>query len=353
MKNRIGFASFVSTVSTAAVIACTGLFASAPAVGADLAVREIGSFYIGGEEMRVSGQPIKEVSTTAGMPPAKRDPNGEFEIGQMYVQFTKLAHPKAKYPILLLHGGGLSGTTYETKPDGQPGWQQYFLAAGYDVYVPDAVERGRSSWSPFYDGAPVLRPKREIWELFRFGPEGSYDPSPEKRVAYPGVQFPVALLDDFAKQMMPRWTTNDVRTQKAYDALVDKVCPCYIVVHSQGGNFGYTAAMHNPGKVKGLVLLEPSGAPNPATADKNSAAKVPHVAVWGDNIQKGKVWPNYQKASIQWRDAVKGAGGSFDWIELPTLGIFGNTHMMMMDKNSDQIAGIVQDWLSKHGSMLP
>ena len=36
--------------------------------------------------------------------------------------------------------------------------------------------------------------------------------------------------------------TNDVATQAAYDALVDKVCPCIVVVHSQGGNFGFNAA---------------------------------------------------------------------------------------------------------------
>ena len=38
-------------------------------------------------------------------------------------------------------GGGLSGVTWETKPDGNPGWQQFFLKAGHDVYVSDAVER--------------------------------------------------------------------------------------------------------------------------------------------------------------------------------------------------------------------
>ena len=47
------------------------------------------------------------------------------------------------------HGGGLSGVTWETKPDGKPGWQNYFLKAGHDVYVSDAVERGRASWARY------------------------------------------------------------------------------------------------------------------------------------------------------------------------------------------------------------
>ncbi len=327
------------------------LVAMAVPAQAEYLVREIGSFYIGGEEMRVSGQQLVAVSTTAGMPVAKRDPNGEFEMGQMYVPYVRLADPKAKYPILFIHGGGLSGTTWENSPDGHPGWEQYFLQAGYDVYEPDAVERGRSSWSQFYKGQPLFRPKREIWELFRFGPDGSYNADPAKRVAYPGVQFPIDQLDSLSKQMIPRWTTNDAPTQRDYDALIDKVCPCILIAHSQGGNFGYTALMHNPAKVKALVLLEPSGAPNPDTGDKADAAKSPELTVWGDNIQKSKFWPGFQKASANWRSAVQQAGGTFDWIELPKIGITGNTHMMMQDKNSDQVAGVVQKWLAAHDSM--
>ena len=34
---------------------------------------------------------------------------------------------------------------------------------------------------------------------------------------------------------------------------------------------------------------------------------------------------------------------------LPKAGIKGNSHMMMMDKNSDQVAGLIQDWLKKKG----
>ena len=91
----------------------------------------------------------------------------------MYVQFVKQAAPKSKLPLLLWHGGGLSGATWETKPDGKPGWQQFFLNAGYDVYVSDAVERGRASWARYpeiFKSEPFFRPKKEAWELFRIGP---------------------------------------------------------------------------------------------------------------------------------------------------------------------------------------
>jgi pimeloyl-ACP methyl ester carboxylesterase len=40
--------------------------------------------------------------------------------------------------------------------------------------------------------------------------------------------------------------------------------PCVIVVHSQGGNFAFRAALNAPDKIRAIVAAEPSGAPNPA-----------------------------------------------------------------------------------------
>ena len=62
-------------------------------------------------------------------------------------RMARLSSPRAKYPLLLIHGGGLTGVTWETKPDGQPGWQMFFLKAGHDVYVGDGMERGRATWA--------------------------------------------------------------------------------------------------------------------------------------------------------------------------------------------------------------
>jgi pimeloyl-ACP methyl ester carboxylesterase len=341
-------------MSRPVLLALGAMFAVAVSAGAraDYQVREIGSFYVGGHEVQLRGLPQREISFSAGMVPVKVDPNGEFETGQMYVQYVRLAQPSARYPMLLWHGGGLTGTTWETKPDGKPGWQQFFLGAGHDVYVSDAVERGRASWSRFpeiYGSEPFFRSEKEAWELFRIGPPGSYDPAPEKRVAFDGERFPTAAFEQFAKEFVPRWSSNDAATQAAYDAEVRKVCPCVIVVHSQGGNFGYNAALNNPDLVKALVLIEPSGAPDPAKADAAAVRGIPHLVIWGDNLDRVPPWPAFRAPSERWRDAIVKAGGIVNWVELPKLGIQGNSHMIMMDDDSDQIAGIVQDWLAKHG----
>jgi len=41
------------------------------------------------------------------------------------------------------------------------------------------------------------------------------------------------------------------------------------------------------------------------------------------------------------------AGVHPTWLNLGTLGIHGNGHMMMLEKNSDQIAEVIERWVGK------
>ncbi len=315
-----------------------------------LEVAEIGSFHVGGRPAVLAGLPLCEVALSAGAPAYMIDPNGELEVEPMYAQYVRLARPKARYPLLLVHGGGLTGVTYETTPDGRPGWQSYFLHAGHDVYVSDAVERGRASWARYpeiFASEPFTRTKREAWELFRFGPDGSYP----ARAAYAGTQFPLEAFDQFAKQTVPRWATNDAATIAAYEAYFRKVGPCVVVAHSQGGNLVLTAGLRVPELIKGYVLVEISGAPDPAKTDVAVFKRVPHLFVWGDYLADSPLWVQMTAAIARYRDALRAAGGSAEWLELPAAGITGSSHMMMMDRNSDQVAGLIQDWVGKHGLM--
>ncbi|KAH6900672.1 hypothetical protein B0T10DRAFT_453185 [Thelonectria olida] len=42
------------------------------------------------------------------------------------------------------------------------------------------------------------------------------------------------------------------------------------------------------------------------------------------------------------------AGLSVEWIRLENLGIEGNGHLMFLETNSDQIAGVIERWITKH-----
>src|SRR4051812_46981617 len=312
-----------------------------------IGLRDMGSFHAGGRAIEMTGQLVKGGVFAPGGVPAKVDPNGKSQVEQMYVQSFLPQNRKGKLPLLLWHGGGLSGVTYETKPDGGDGWMHYFIRKGWDTYVSDAMERGRSGWSSTFKGEAMALPFGDPWERFRMGPIGSWNDDPAKRVSYPGSQFPAEAYPQFMKQGVPRWVTTDDEIVKAYIELVDKICPCVVLVHSQSGTFGYKVLEARPDKVKALVAVEPT-----LGGDKSKAASVkgtPILVVIGDNAKEHPRWKNIRQNSVAYAEAFKAAGGSLDLVDLPDVGIKGNSHMMMMDKNSDQIAGLIQDWLVKKG----
>lgn len=309
-------------------------------------ISDIGSFHIGGRTVTLNGLRPRELVLTPGAPRTTFPSDGDFMTGQMYVHYVKLAAPRARYPLLMWHGGGMTGVTWETKPDGGAGWQSHFLNAGHDVYVSDAVERGRASWSRYpevYRDAPHFRSKAEAWDLFRIGPPGSYATKPTERRPYPDQQFPVAAFDQFSKQIVPRWAGNDAITQAAYDSLVQKIGPCVIMTHSQGGAFGFRAALHAPDLVRAVIAVEPSGAP--VEADLSELRSVPHLFVLGDYLADNPLWRALLPNIESYREALADQGGVAETLHLPSLGIQGNSHFPMMDRNSDLVAELIRDWM--------
>ena len=47
------------------------------------------------------------------------------------------------------------------------------------------------------------------------------------------------------------------------------------------------------------------------------------------------------------------AGVPNDFVRLPDIGIRGNGHMMMLEKNSDDIAAVIEGWLKKKFAKKP
>src|SRR5207253_6889521 len=73
-------------------------------------------------------------------------------VGHMYVEYMIPARRTHPYPIVMVHGGGQTGTNFTGTPDGREGWAQYFVRRGYAVYVVDQPGRGRSGYLPFAYG---------------------------------------------------------------------------------------------------------------------------------------------------------------------------------------------------------
>ena len=160
----------------------------------DIVLRGMGSFHIGGRIAEVAGKPVKDIQRVPGGPISKLDPNGQFMVEQMYTHYFLPKNKKGKYPLLMWHGGGLTGATYESTPDGREGWMNMFSRKGWDTYVSDAVERGRSGCaSPdVWGDAPIFLNYQDPYERFRIGAgEGSWNADPAKRKLLAGNQFPV------------------------------------------------------------------------------------------------------------------------------------------------------------------
>lgn len=329
-----------------ALAAQTRLEAGTDAV---MQVREIGSFYVGGRSVSLHGVRERARVRRADAPAEKVDPNGDFETGQIYVQFVKLANAH-RLPLLLLPGGSVTGVTYETTPDGRPGWQLLFLRRGHSVFIADTAQAGRASWARFPEinaDEPAFRTKQFIWEVFRIGPEGSFSASGGPK-PYADTRFPVAAFREFAKQAAPRFRMPPDEERKGYEELVARVCPCILLAHSAAGPLVTEAVLAQPKLVAGVVLIEPSGAP--AVSEAARGTKVPHLFLWGDHLDLSRPdgsWAQQYGAAQRYHDAVRAAGGHSTWIYLPDRGIRGNSHMLMMDNNSAELAELIHEWIGR------
>ena len=86
-----------------------------------IVLRDMGSFYVGGRTVTIAGEPVREVPLPGGQM-QRVDHNGTYSVEQMYVQYVLPQNRHGKFPLLMWHGGGLTGVSYETTPDGREGW---------------------------------------------------------------------------------------------------------------------------------------------------------------------------------------------------------------------------------------
>jgi pimeloyl-ACP methyl ester carboxylesterase len=278
----------------------------------------------------------------------------------MYVQY-RIPRTVSAPPIVMVHGSGHTGVTYETTPDGREGWATYFARKNFPVYVVDHAGRGRSSFDPtvinrskaesnagLLPADVPLFTRERAWSNFRIG--SSY-PAP-----FPGVQFPVDSIDQYQSQLVPNTEATlpgaGANTVRDLGALLDKIGPAIVLVHSQSGGYGLDLVRQHDDKVRALVVIEGSCGPLSTDDVSQHFKKVPFLTVVGD-YTVGSSGPNgdeRRKTCTESVEAIRAAGGTARFMLLPDLGIKGNDHMMMMDKNNLQIADLVIDWL---GSAAP
>ncbi len=320
------------------------LLASTPAVAEPLTIESQGSFFIGGHDIK---------SDTLSTLPAYAS-SGTITVGQMYVRYQIPVAAK-HVPVTLIHGCCLTGKTWETTPDGRMGWDEYFVRQGFPTYVIDQVSRGRSAIDP----APINAAKlgqtpadkmpavfsaghEAAWAIFRFGPE-----YPK---VFEGMKFPLQAQGEFWKQMVADWAAGLATpnpTVPALSELAIKLKGTVLISHSQSGVYPFQTAALNTQDIAGIVSIEPGACPA-ATGDLAPYMKMPILVLFGDYVDLSPRWAPRLKQCREFAEAMKKAGGKTELVVLPDLGIKGNSHMLMQDSNSLELAAWLVAWLNKN-----
>jgi pimeloyl-ACP methyl ester carboxylesterase len=347
-----------------------------------------GHFYVGGKWV---GKPGEEVMR-----------------GAMYVEAWVPKKIRYKYPILFIQaGGGETNVALLQTPDGRPGWAYDFVNRGYTVYMMDLPARGRSAYVPGADG-DLLPPRsgplmEEVWSGARppSTPQSSW-PQATKHTQWPGDgpnkgKMGDAIFDYFAKTDSQSPTGKDMEQLSAEDivALVDLIHePVILLLHSGVSPSGWLVADARPKLVKGIIAAEPV-APPIENAERGATGP---GRVWGltnmpitydppiksaselQTVREDKAdGPDLIPCWVQKEPAHKlvnlegipvlnvsgeasyhrpyshciakwlnQAGVKTKYVNLEDVGIRGNGHQFMSEKNSAEISKFFMDWLEKN-----
>src|SRR5579864_8928218 len=330
--------------------------------------------------------------------------NGQAMSGQLYADFqipTKLAHP---WPIVMIHGGSQSGTNFTGTPDGREGWAQFFLRGGYAVYVVDQPGRGRAAYEADLYG-PATQVNLENTqrrfvapERYRLWPQAHLHTQWTEQGA-PGDP----VFDQFYASQVPsiqNFTLQQELNRDAILALLEKIGPAILLTHSQSGAFGWPVADARPDLVKAIIAVEPNGPPfyqveNTGPPDwfkqgnlalpygitavplsyappikdaselkmvQQEKADAPDLVRCYAQAEPARQLPNLQKMPILVLTAEASYHAPYDhctvsylsqagvkptYIRLADIGISGNSHVMMLEKNNKEIAAVIAKWLDE------
>ena len=390
MTSTFDAATLRAGLRAAVVVAVAGLLA-APAAQAQqkqqqqrgpLVLKSASYFYVGGKiDTKAKGSPI---------------------VGHMYVEYMIPQQLRSPYPIVMVHGGNQTGSNFTGTPDGREGWAQYFVRRGYAVYIVDQVARGRSAhWNEYYG---AVQPSRlaQVEERFVAPERTPVWPQAKLHTQWPGTGKPGdAVFDQFyAAQAVSvaSFAKQQEINPPALIALMEKIGPSILMIHSQSGAFAWPVADKRPDLVKMIVAVEPNGPPvrelqftgapdwfKDGTTDKLSGlGEVPltydpplgsnerlsfvrqqkadgpdlaHCWLQKEPARKLKNLANVPVAVVMSEASyhaaydhctvnyLKQASVPTDFIRLADVGIRGNGHMMMLEKNSDDIARVMDEWI--------
>jgi pimeloyl-ACP methyl ester carboxylesterase len=324
--------------------------------------------------------------------------------GQLYAEYFIPKKPTSPFPVVMVHGGSQTGTNFTGTPDGREGWAQYFLRRGHIVYVVDQVARGRSAHFSQSQGEVQAGNLKRTEQRFVAPKRFNLWPQAKRHTQWPGRGKPGdKVFDAFYATQFPSlesYPTQQEINRDAIIALLDRIGPAVLLVHSQSGAFAWPVADARPKLVKAIVAIEPNGPPVYETDFKGAPDWFVDVGMrktsglgmvplaYHPPLKPGEQLSFVRQAKPDAPDLVRGwlqaeparklpklakvpililvaeasyhaaydhvtaayltqAGVLNEFVRLPDIGIRGNGHMMMLEKNSDEIAGVIEKWVRK------
>jgi pimeloyl-ACP methyl ester carboxylesterase len=320
-----------------------------------------------------------------------------FMSKQMYVRYQipvrASGGPSPGYPVVMIHGGGQQATTFTGTPDDRSGWVDYFLENGWPVYTVDQPGRGKSMYvERDYGPRSTSDVAASLENLFTSTARTRLWPQAQLQTQWPGTGMHGDPVYDqfFASQFAGMDALRQEQlTTRAILKLLEKIGPAVLLTHSQSGPHGWDVADARPDLVKGIVAVEPNGPPfyadTGASLDRPwgigrlplhfdpPATAASDVSIVQETIADGpgllKCWRQTEPARHLVNLAhipillVTGeasfraqydhctakfltqAGVRNDHVRLENVGIHGNGHMMMLEKNNLAIAAYIERWL--------
>ncbi len=361
-----------------------------------------GALGVAGAAALLHGEPAAAVTTSldlaewsyfwVGVRPAALAKGTVVNGEQMYVEYFVPSQVRHPFSIVCVHGGGGQGLDWLTTPDGRPGWAHYFVEQGYKVYVVDRPGHGRSPFHPDLHGAFPARAATYDNVARQFtAPEKApmpYGPEAARHNQWPGTGvIGDPITDQTIAGQGGSFVPDLERTHRVWaeraGELLDRIGPAVVMTHSMGGPFAWIAANARPNLVVGLLPVEPAGPPfgnltwgitaspmaydppvsdagelkttkveprEPGRASYLLQAEPPRKLKTLQGIPIGLTtspasyhWP-YDQGTVAF---LRQAGCSVQHIELDKIGVTGNAHFMMMEKNNREVLQPILDFLEK------
>jgi|GEM_PF-2585188 len=279
-------------------------------------------------------------------------------VNQARVEYFIPEELTTSYPLVLMHGLGLTADMYLSLPGGGEGWAQFFARRGHPVYtitLPSVIASGLDVESYNATAKGKAEPNRQS-TLYSWAPEvfwRSFGYGDNYPALYEGVQFQIENLADLLAGSSPYIFANLAESQQtdlaALLSLLRQIGPAVLVTHSLSGGVGFDALQSAPDRIAGIIALEPADG-CPVEFGQNYGQRYDGkflLSVWGDHSPGRRNAEQRIGSCAAVVSKIREASGKADQMLLPELGIHGNTHMIPVDANSEEVAMLIYRWLNK------